>query len=108
MISYPLRVGSIDTRVIEARASDFSGEPIVLVHGTGGRADRWLRNVDALAAAGHHVYAFDLPGHGFASKGAGLDCSVPGYRKFLGGFLDAMKIDKATIVGKSLGGHVGA
>ena len=106
MISYPLRVGSIDTRVIEARASDISGERIVLVHGTGGRADRWLRNVDALAAAGHHVYAFDLPGHGFASKGAGLDCSVPGYRRFLGDFLDAMKIANATIVGTSLGGHV--
>jgi len=106
MISYPLRVGSIDTRVIEARASDFSGGRIVLVHGTGGRADRWLRNVDALAAAGHHVYAFDLPGHGFASKGGDLDCSVPGYRRFLGDFLDEMKIDNATIVGTSLGGHV--
>ncbi len=103
MISYPLRIADIDTRVIEAGSS---GEPVVLVHGTGGRADRWLRNVDALAAAGHHAYAFDLPGHGFASKGAGLDCSVPGYHQFLGGFLDAMKIDKATIVGTSLGGHV--
>jgi 2-hydroxy-6-oxonona-2,4-dienedioate hydrolase len=103
MISYPQRVLDMDTRVIEAGSS---GEPIVLVHGTGGRADRWLRNIDALAAAGHHVYAFDLPGHGFASKGANLDCSVPGYRRFLGGFLDAMKIDKATIVGTSLGGHV--
>jgi 2-hydroxy-6-oxonona-2,4-dienedioate hydrolase len=103
MISYPLRIANADTRVIEAGAS---GEPIVLVHGTGGRADRWLRNVDALAAGGHHVYAFDLPGHGFASKSAGLDCSVPGYRQFLGGFLDAMKVDKAAIVGTSLGGHV--
>src|SRR5882757_9870820 len=103
MISYPLRIASIDTRVMEAGRS---GEAIVLVHGTGGRADRWLRNVDALAALGHRVYAFDLPGHGFASKGGDLDCSVPGYRQFLGGFLDTMKIDKATIVGTSLGGHV--
>jgi len=106
MISYPLRIGSTDTRVIEAGASGAAGETIVLVHGTGGRADRWLRNVDALAAAGYRVVAFDLPGHGFASKGAGLDCSVPGYRRFLGDFLDALRIDKATIVGTSLGGHV--
>ena len=107
MISYPLRVATLDTRVIEAAGS---GQPpsqtIVLVHGTGGRADRWSRNVDALAAAGHRVVAFDLPGHGFASKGAGLDCSVPGYRKFLAAFLDEMKIDGAVIVGTSLGGHV--
>ena len=103
MISYPLRISTVDTRVIEAGNT---GPAIVLVHGTGGRADRWIRNLDALAAAGHRVCAFDLPGHGFASKGAGLDCSVPGYRKFLGDFLDAMKIDKAVIVGTSLGGHV--
>lgn len=103
MISYPLRISTVDTRVIEAGSA---GPAIVLVHGTGGRADRWIRNVDALAAAGHRVCAFDLPGHGFASKGPGLDCSVPGYRKFLGDFLDAMKIDKAVIVGTSLGGHV--
>lgn len=103
MISYPLRVSNVDTRVIEAGSA---GQPIVLVHGTGGRADRWIRNVDALAAAGHRVFAFDLPGHGFASKGSGLDCSVPGYRKFLADFLDEMKIDKAMIAGTSLGGHV--
>ena len=34
----------------------------------------------------------DLPGHGFAAKGAGLACSVPAYRDFLGGFLDAAGI----------------
>lgn len=111
MISYPLRVATLDTRVIEAAGSGQTpsqtpGQTIVLVHGTGGRADRWIRNVDALAAAGHRVVAFDLPGHGFASKGADLDCSVPGYRKFLTAFLDEMKIDRAVIVGTSLGGHV--
>jgi 2-hydroxy-6-oxonona-2,4-dienedioate hydrolase len=103
MISYPARVLGLDTRVMEAGTS---GRAIVLVHGTGGRADRWVRNLDALAAAGHHAYAVDLPGHGFAGKGPDLDCSVPGYRKFLGAFLDTMQIDKAVIVGTSLGGHV--
>jgi pimeloyl-ACP methyl ester carboxylesterase len=103
MISYPQRVAGLDTRVIEAGTT---GQAVVLVHGTGGRADRWLRNVDALAAAGLHAYAFDLPGHGFASKGSGIDCSVPGYRRFLAAFLDEMKIDKPVIVGTSLGGHV--
>ena len=104
MISYPQRVANIDTRMIEAGRP--GSRAIVLVHGTGGRADRWNRNVDALAAAGFHVLAFDLPGHGFASKGAGLDCSVPGYRKFLADLLDVVKIDKPVIVGTSLGGHV--
>ncbi len=41
MISYPLRAGPVLTRVLQAGA----GDPVVFVHGTGGRADRftWLR-----------------------------------------------------------------
>lgn len=103
MISYPIRVLNWPTRVLEAGSGD---DVIVLVHGTGGRADRWVRNVDVLGKAGFHVYAFDLPGHGFAGKGPGFDYSVPGYKAFLGAFLDEIGVKKATIVGTSLGGHV--
>ena len=103
MISYPLTANGVSTRIQEAGRGD---KAIVLVHGTGGRADRWSRNIDALAAQGFHVYAMDLPGHGFASKGAGVDCSVPAYRRFLGNVMDALGIARATIVGTSLGGHV--
>lgn len=103
MISYPMAVGPVMTRVLEAGEGD---RVIVFVHGTGGRADRWSRNLDAFAKAGFHAYAFDLPGHGFASKGAGVDCSVPAYRAVLGAFLDAVGAQKAVIVGTSLGGHV--
>jgi pimeloyl-ACP methyl ester carboxylesterase len=77
MISYPFQVSGVAIRVLESGAA---GTPIVFVHGTGGRADRWVRNLDVLAAAGYHAYAFDLPGHGFAAKGAGVECSVPAYR----------------------------
>jgi pimeloyl-ACP methyl ester carboxylesterase len=103
MISYPLAVGPILTRVLEAGSGD---RVVVFVHGTGARADRWSSNLDALAAAGCHAYAFDLPGHGFASKGADVACSVPAYREVLAGFLDAIGARKATLVGTSLGGHV--
>lgn len=103
MISYPMAVGAVMTRVLEAGSGD---RVLVLVHGTGGRADRWSRNIDALAEAGFHVYAMDLPGHGFASKGAGVACSVPAYRSFLRDFIDAIEARQAVIVGTSLGGHV--
>jgi pimeloyl-ACP methyl ester carboxylesterase len=103
LISYPMAVGPVMTRVLEAGQGD---RVIVFVHGTGGRADRWSRNLDAFAKAGFHAYAFDLPGHGYASKGAGVDCSVPAYRQVLGAFLDALGVKKAVIVGTSLGGHV--
>ncbi|WP_439520191.1 alpha/beta fold hydrolase [Hydrogenophaga sp.] len=103
MISYPMAVGAITTRVLEAGHGD---NVIILVHGTGGRADRWVRNVDALAGTGYHVYAMDLPGHGFASKGPGVACSVPAYRAFLGEFVAAIGASQPVIVGTSLGGHV--
>jgi pimeloyl-ACP methyl ester carboxylesterase len=103
MISYPFEIHGVATRVLEAGAS---GTPVVFVHGTGGRADRWARNLDAVAAAGYRAYAFDLPGHGFAAKGPGVECSVPGYRKFLSGFIEEAVKEKAFIIGTSLGGHV--
>ena len=102
MISYPSVVNGVATRVLEAGNR---GVPVVFVHGTGGRAERWERNLDAVAAAGYHAYAFDLPGHGFAAKGAGVECSVPAYEELLLGFIKELK-QKTFIVGTSLGGHV--
>ena len=81
------------------------GPVVVLVHGTGSHADRWSRSLDALATAGYHPYAFDLPGHGFAAKGPGVECSVPAYKKVLADFMNAIRADKAVIAGTSLGGR---
>jgi 2-hydroxy-6-oxonona-2,4-dienedioate hydrolase len=104
MISYPLAVGPVLTRVLEAGPVD--APAIVLLHGLSSRADRWRRNIDTLAAAGYRVVAADLPGHGFASKNPEHDHSIGGYAGFLLGLLDALKIERATLVGTSLGGHV--
>lgn len=103
MIAYPLRVAGATTRVLEAGSG---GSPMVLVHGVGARADRWRRNVDALAAGGWHVHAVDLPGHGFASKGPEFDYSVPGYVEFLEALLKELGVERPVLVGTSLGGHV--
>ncbi len=105
MIQFPLAVDGVLTRVLAAGSGP---DHLVLVHGVGARADRWARNVDGLAAAGWQVHAFDLPGHGLAQKGPGLDYSVPGYARFLEGFLDAIGAGSAVVVGTSLGGHVAA
>lgn len=105
MIQFPLAVDGVLTRVLAAGSGP---DHLVLVHGVGARADRWSRNVDALAAAGWQVHAFDLPGHGLAQKGPGPDYSVPGYARFLDGFLDAIGAGEAVIVGTSLGGHIAA
>jgi pimeloyl-ACP methyl ester carboxylesterase len=104
MISYPCSVGPTITRVLEAGAPD--APAIVLVHGLSSRADRFVRNIDTLAASGYRVVAADLPGHGFATKDPQYDHTIPGYADFVLGLLDKLGIARATIVGTSLGGHV--
>ncbi|MDB5874728.1 MAG: alpha/beta hydrolase fold family protein [Ramlibacter sp.] len=105
MISYPASIDGIATRVLESGAE---GPPIVFIHGTATRADRWAANLDAQARAGRHAFALDLPGHGFAAKGSGVACSVPAYAEFVGRFLDQLGSAPAILVGTSLGGHVAA
>lgn len=102
MIQFPVEVDGVLTRVLAAGSGD---DHLVLVHGVGARCDRWSRNIDALAAQGWHVHALDLPGHGLAQKGEGPDYSVPGYARFVDGFLDAIGAKTAVLVGTSLGGH---
>jgi 2-hydroxy-6-oxonona-2,4-dienedioate hydrolase len=105
VISYPVEVGGIATRVL---AAGLQGPPVVFLHGMGNRADRWIRNLDAQANAGRRGFAIDLPGHGFARKGAGTICTVPAYAEFAGHFLEALGPQRAVLVGTSLGGHVAA
>jgi pyruvate dehydrogenase E2 component (dihydrolipoamide acetyltransferase) len=77
-------------------------ETVVLIHGFGGDLDNWQFTYDALAA-NRTVYALDLPGHGESTKRlqrgdlAELSAAVAA-------FLDAMEIERAHLVGHSLGG----
>jgi pimeloyl-ACP methyl ester carboxylesterase len=42
--------------------------PVVCLHGFGGNADQWRKNVPVLAANGHDTYALDLLGYGYSDK----------------------------------------
>lgn len=77
---------------------------VVLVHGFGGDADNWLFNIGALAEDST-VYALDLPGHGQSTK-ALADASIGGLTATLAAFMDALGIEKADLVGHSMGGAV--
>ena len=102
MIQYPVEIDNVQTRVLAAGSGQ---DHLVLVHGVGARADRWSRNIDALAAEGWNVHALDLPGHGLAQKGDGPNYSVPGYARLVDGYLDLIGTQTAVLVGTSLGGH---
>lgn len=77
------------------------GAPIVLVHGLGVSADYWYRNGPALADAGHHVLAPDLPGFG-RTRGPDDGLSVLEQAEFISRWAEAMEIGPAVYVGHSL------
>jgi pimeloyl-ACP methyl ester carboxylesterase len=104
VISYPYGVDGTTIRVIEQGSGDHVS---LLLHGLGARADRWRHNVSSLADAGLHVYAIDLPGHGFSDKGS-FDYSVNGYASLVLHFLDSVGADHCVLIGTSLGGHIQA
>jgi pimeloyl-ACP methyl ester carboxylesterase len=75
---------------------------LVLVHGAGGSHLDWPAPLRRLGGA--NVYALDLPGHG-RSEGVGRS-SIAAYRDFLLAFLVALGLDKAVVVGHSMGGAI--
>jgi pyruvate dehydrogenase E2 component (dihydrolipoamide acetyltransferase) len=81
-----------------------TGDPVVLVHGFGGDKNSWLFVQQPLAEE-RTVHALDLPGHGASSKDVG-DGSLGTLRDTVVGFLDALGIERAHLVGHSLGGAV--
>ena len=81
------------------------GPPLLLIHGFGGDLNNWLFNQPALSES-HSVYALDLPGHGRSGKALG-EAGMAMLAGVLGGFMDALEIDAAHLVGHSMGGALG-
>ncbi len=79
------------------------GPPLICIHGAGGTYAQWGYQVRGLAAT-TQVYALDLPGHG-RSPAPGRT-TIEGYSAALRCFLDACRIERAVLVGHSLGGAV--
>ena len=80
------------------------GEPVVLVHGFGGDKNSWLF-VQQPLSEDRAVTVLDLPGHGASAKDVG-DGSLETLAGVVTGFLDAVGIERAHLVGHSLGGAV--
>lgn len=82
-----------------------TGTPLVLLHGVGSSADGWQPAAPMLAATGSRVLAIDLPGHGESSKQPG-DYSLGSLASTVRDLLDALGIERAVLIGHSLGGGV--
>jgi pimeloyl-ACP methyl ester carboxylesterase len=89
-------------RVIYRIAGD--GPPVVLIHGMVNSSRHW-REVALRLADGYTVIAPDLIGHGDSATPRG-DYSLGAHAAAVRDLLAAIGIDRATIVGHSLGGGV--
>lgn len=95
-----VNVGRLKTFYIEAG----SGTPVVLLHGLGATNTSFLPTFLDLAP-GYRVIAPDLPGFGDSSKPI-RSYDPEFFAKWLVGFLDELGIEKAHLVGNSMGGRV--
>lgn len=81
-----------------------AGEPVVLIGGLGSDAYLWVRQIPALAQ-GFQVIAFDNRGAGASDK-PDEPYTIPMFAADTAGLLDALGIEKAHIVGASMGGFI--
>jgi len=78
------------------------GEVVILQHGMTDNSRSWSLAAPYFAEAGYHVYLPDLRGMGKTDATDGYYTAVT-YATDLEAFFDAMNIDKAIVVGHSLG-----
>ena len=95
-----IKVDGLDTHYYIAG----QGEPLVAIHGGGGDARTWWRNISELSSK-YTVYAPDLPGYGGSQPLSGK-YYIPELSDFVEKFTGALGLEKFNLVGHSLGGGV--
>ncbi len=94
--------GGVPTRALTAGA----GEEVVFLHGTSGHLEAFVRTLPAHAER-YSCHAIDMLGHGYTGK-PDHPYEIPRYVEHLLAYLDAAGIERAHLVGESLGGWVAA
>ena len=83
-----------------------SGPTVILLHGLGGSSQVWQFNIGALAEK-YHVVVPDQIGFGKSDKPL-VNYRIRTYVDFLDQFCKQLKIERATLVGNSMGGWIAA
>jgi pimeloyl-ACP methyl ester carboxylesterase len=101
-VSSPKRI-EVGADTVEYTA-DGAGEPVVIVHGWGSSRADWDRVIAELEPR-HRVVVLDLPGFG-GSTSSNEAVSIASYAADVAGVMDAEGIDRAVVVGHSMGGAI--
>jgi 2-hydroxy-6-oxonona-2,4-dienedioate hydrolase len=109
LMGVPFSQGYVDAKGVRTRYlhSGSKDKPaLFLLHGTGGHAEAYVRNLDA---HGKHFSTWvpDMIGCGLTDKPP-VDLEIKVYVRHLVDTMDALGIAKASISGESLGGWVAA
>ena len=87
-------------------AGDAAKPTVILLHGLGAQAESWALTIPAVSQ-NYHVIAPDQVGFGKSDKPL-LKYRVATYVDFLDKFMAELKIEKAALVGNSMGGWIAA
>lgn len=82
------------------------GPDVMLLHGLGGTKSSFFDTAAALSREGYRVHAIDFPGFGGSSKPATAPYTARWFAETVALTMDALEIDRAHIVGNSMGGRV--
>ena len=97
--------GGLSLRVVETGPP--SGAPVLLIHGWGACIYTYRYLLPALANAGRRAIAYDLRGHGLSDKPRGeINYTTAALLGDAVGLLDSLGLERADIVGLSLGGGI--
>lgn len=97
-----IRAGGVSTAVLEGG----TGEPLLLLHGPGEHALKWLGVLPALTAR-YRVVAPDLPGHG-STRLEGRALTTDLVLDWIDGVIGATCASPPTVVGQTVGGAMAA
>ena len=84
-----------------------AGTPVLFIHGNSACKEVFARQLAAPFADRYRLIAFDLPGHGESDNAPEPErtYSIHGLADAAIALLEAMRVERAVIVGWSLGGH---
>lgn len=102
-----LRIRDVDSDAGRISTLDAgNGDPVLLIHGLGATKASFLPTVAALAP-GYRTLAVDLPGFGDSDKPLRGAYDARYFAEAMIALLDALEIERAHVIGNSMGGRVG-
>ena len=106
MTTQTVQTSQADIAVVETAGR---GLPVVFIHGNSSCKEVFAHQMDGPLGDVYRMIAFDLPGHGESTDAFDprATYSMPGYADTTMEVLDQLGVQRAVIVGWSLGGHIG-